>query len=69
MKNLDEFISSLKVLADEAPMTAVVLPPKTVGFPVGTYNLKILLVMIAENLEGNVPNCRKGSTKNGTGIH
>lgn len=61
MKNLDEFILCLLELADEAPMAAVILPPKTAGFPVGTYNLKILLTMIAENLEGNVPNCRKGA--------
>lgn len=60
MKNLDEFISCLNELACVAPMTAVVLPPKTVGFPVGTYNLKILLTMITGSLEGKVPNCRKG---------
>ena len=69
MKNLEEFVLRLSQLSEEAPMTAVVLPPKTRGFPVGTYNLQILLNLSADCLEGHKPNCRKGREDNETGIH
>ena len=45
--NLTEWTEALRKLKANAPMTIVILPPKTKGLPVGSYNLAILLDYIS----------------------
>lgn len=58
---IDAFISKIEELSTDAPMTIIKLPPKTVGLPVGSYNVMVLLLIIAECLRGHEPQCLKGA--------
>lgn len=56
---MNEFIESLRELKRQCPATIIVLPPHSKGCKAGCYNLELLLEMIARNLEGDRPACRK----------
>lgn len=61
MTELERYIESLRELKRQCPATIICLPPHSVGLPEGSYNLELLLEMIACNLEGHRPSCRDRS--------
>jgi len=52
MTHLESYIEYLRQIAAQAPPTAVVLPPNSVGLPEGTFNVELLIKYIADCLDG-----------------